>query len=51
MIGNARDEVQSNSPTILAREDAATTRHLDTCQIQTQLHARVPLAEIPEHGV
>lgn len=26
-------------------------RHLDTCQYQTLLHARVPRIECPEHGV
>jgi len=26
-------------------------RHLDTCQLQTRLHARVPRVECPTHGV
>lgn len=26
-------------------------RHLDTCQLRTYLHARVPRVECPEHGV
>ncbi|MCC6764096.1 MAG: transposase family protein [Deltaproteobacteria bacterium] len=26
-------------------------RHLDTCQLQTRLHARVPLIDCPTHGV
>lgn len=26
-------------------------RHLDTCQFQTQLHARIPRVECPDHGV
>jgi transposase len=26
-------------------------RHLDTCQLQTRLHARVPRIECPTHGV
>jgi transposase len=26
-------------------------RHLDTCQFQTLLHARIPRVECPEHGV
>src|SRR5947199_9444364 len=26
-------------------------RHLDTCQLQTRLHARVPRADCPSHGV
>lgn len=26
-------------------------RHLDTCQFQTHLHARIPRVECPEHGV
>src|SRR3990170_8477188 len=26
-------------------------RHLDTCQLKTYLHARVPRVECPEHGV
>ncbi len=26
-------------------------RHLDTCQLQTRLHARVPRVECPSHGV
>ena len=26
-------------------------RHLDTCQLRTQLHARVPRVECPTHGV
>jgi transposase len=26
-------------------------RHLDTCQLQTRLHARVPRVECPAHGV
>lgn len=28
-----------------------TWRHLDTCQLETHLHARVPRVECPEHGV
>lgn len=28
-----------------------TWRHLDTCQFQTFLHARVPRVDCPEHGV
>jgi len=28
-----------------------TWRHLDTCQFQTYLHARVPRVNCPEHGV
>ena len=28
-----------------------TWRHLDTCQFQTILHARVPRVDCPEHGV
>lgn len=28
-----------------------TWRHLDTCQLQTFLHGRVPRVECPEHGV
>jgi transposase len=28
-----------------------TWRHLDTCQFQTHLHARVPRIDCPEHGV
>jgi transposase len=28
-----------------------TWRHLDTCQLQTLLHARVPRVNCPEHGV
>ncbi len=26
-------------------------RHLDTCQLQTRLHARVPRVDCPTHGV
>jgi transposase len=26
-------------------------RHLDTCQFQTHLHARIPRVDCPEHGV
>src|SRR5438046_2605726 len=26
-------------------------RHLDTCQLQTRLHARLPRVECPTHGV
>jgi transposase len=26
-------------------------RHLDTCQLETRLHARVPRVECPEHGI
>src|ERR1700748_2164465 len=28
-----------------------TWRHLDTCQLQTHLHARIPRVDCPEHGV
>jgi transposase len=28
-----------------------TWRHLDTCQFQTHLHARIPRVDCPEHGV
>ncbi|OIO01037.1 MAG: hypothetical protein AUJ51_09365, partial [Elusimicrobia bacterium CG1_02_56_21] len=28
-----------------------TWRHLDSCQFQTHLHARIPRVECPEHGV
>ena len=28
-----------------------TWRHLDTCQFQTRLHARIPRVDCPEHGV
>ena len=28
-----------------------TWRHLDTCQYQTHLHARIPRLDCPEHGV
>ena len=28
-----------------------TWRHLDSCQFQTYLHARIPRVECPEHGV
>jgi transposase len=28
-----------------------TWRHLDTCQLQTLLHARIPRVKCPEHGV
>jgi len=28
-----------------------TWRHLDTCQFQTHLHARIPRVKCPEHGV
>ena len=28
-----------------------TWRHLDTCQLQTHLHARIPRVKCPEHGV
>jgi transposase len=28
-----------------------TWRHLDTCQLQTLLHARIPRVNCPEHGV
>lgn len=28
-----------------------TWRHLDTCQFQTLVHARIPRTECPEHGV
>lgn len=28
-----------------------TWRHLDTCQYQTHLHARIPRVDCPEHGV
>jgi len=31
--------------------EARTWRHLDTCQFQTHLHARIPRVECPEHGV
>ncbi|MEE9533092.1 MAG: ISL3 family transposase [Acidimicrobiia bacterium] len=35
------------------RDHAAerTWRHLDTCQFQTFLHARIPRVDCPEHGV
>ena len=26
-------------------------RHLDTCQFQTHVHARIPRVDCPEHGV
>jgi transposase len=28
-----------------------TWRHLDTCQLETHLHARIPRVKCPEHGV
>ena len=28
-----------------------TWRHLDTCQLETHLHARIPRVQCPEHGV
>jgi transposase len=28
-----------------------TWRHLDTCQLETHLHARIPRVDCPEHGV
>jgi len=31
--------------------DERTWRHLDTCQFQTYLHARIPRVDCPEHGV
>jgi transposase len=31
--------------------EARTWRHLDTCQFQTHLHARVPRVQCPTHGV
>jgi transposase len=31
--------------------DERTWRHLDTCQFQTHLHARVPRVQCPTHGV
>jgi transposase len=31
--------------------DERTWRHLDTCQFQTHLHARIPRVDCPTHGV
>jgi transposase len=31
--------------------DERTWRHLDTCQFQTHLHARIPRVQCPTHGV
>jgi transposase len=39
------------SCTVYDHAEERTWRHLDTCQLQTLLHARIPRVNCPEHGV
>ncbi len=36
---------------LIRTEGEREWRHLDTCQLQTRLHARVPRIDCPTHGV
>jgi len=38
-------------PAVYDHSEQRTWRHLDTCQCQTYLHARLPRVRCPEHGV
>ena len=40
-----------NSCSVYDHAEERTWRHLDTCQLQTLLHARIPRVNCPEHGV
>jgi transposase len=49
--GAAVECPECRTPQTIYDHRAREWRHLDTCQLQTRLHARVPRVDCPTHGV
>jgi transposase len=49
--GAAAECPECRTPRPIYDHRAREWRHLDTCQLQTRLHARVPRVDCPTHGV